>query len=47
MVAAHKHVDEAGVDPGDKLEEGDAVRALTAERDEARRERDQARAVKS
>ena len=40
-------LDEAGVDPGDKLEEGDAVRALTAERDEARRERDQARAVKS
>lgn len=40
-------LDEAGVDAGDKLEEGDAVRALTAERDEARRERDQARAVKS
>lgn len=40
-------LDEAGVDPDDKLEEGAAVRALTAERDEARRERDQARAVKS
>lgn len=40
-------LDEAGVDPDDNLEAGDAVRALTAERDEARRERDQARAVKS
>jgi hypothetical protein len=40
-------LDEAGVDPDDKLEEGDAVRALTAERDEARRERDEARAVRS
>lgn len=38
-------LDEAGVDLGDQLEEGDAVRALTAERDEARRERDEARAV--
>jgi hypothetical protein len=33
--------------PDDKLEEGDAVRALTAERDEARRERDEARAARS
>ena len=40
-------LDEAGVDLDDKLEEGDAVRALTAERDEARRERDEARAVRS
>ena len=40
-------LDEAGVDPDDKLEEGEAVRALTAERDEARRERDEARAVRS
>jgi len=39
-------LDEAGVDPDDKLEEGEAVRALTAERDEARRERDEARAVR-
>ena len=29
-------LDEAGVDPGDKLEEGDAVRALAAERDQLR-----------
>ena len=40
-------LDEAGVDPDDKLEEGDAVRVLTAERDDARRERDEARAVRS
>jgi hypothetical protein len=39
-------LDEAGVDTcGDKLEEGDAVRALTAERDQARRERNKARGV--
>jgi hypothetical protein len=29
-------LDEAGVDPDDKLEEGDAVRALAAERDHLR-----------
>lgn len=29
-------LDEAGVDPGDKLEEGDAVRSLAAERDHLR-----------
>ena len=29
-------LDEAGVDPGDKLEEGDAVRSLAAERDQLR-----------
>jgi len=29
-------LDEAGVDPDDKLEEGDAVRALAAERDQLR-----------
>jgi len=40
-------LDESGVDDGDQLEEGDAVRVLTAERDEARRERDEARAVRS
>jgi hypothetical protein len=40
-------LNEAGIDPDGNLEAGDAVRALTAERDEARRERDQARAVKS
>ncbi len=28
-------LDEAGVDPGDQLEEGDSVRALTAARDAA------------